>query len=154
MRYQLRLAMGKDYDFFYRLQVAAMKEYVTQTYGWNDAVQARYLRQKFAEREHQIIIVDGQDVGVLEVNRSEDEVMLVNIQILPEYQRQGIGTAVIRDVLVDASRQGSPVVLWVMKVNPVRELYERLGFEIVEETATHYKMEATNGHHERIASAR
>lgn len=31
--------------------------------------------------------------------------------------------------------------MWVMKVNPARELYERLGFEIVEETATHYRME-------------
>ena len=55
MRYQLRSATDKDYDFFYRLQVAAMKEYVTQTYGWDDAVQERYLRRKFAEREHQNI---------------------------------------------------------------------------------------------------
>lgn len=95
MRYQLRPATDNDYDFFYRLQIAAMKEYVIQTYGWDDAVQARYLRRKFAEREHQIIVVDGQDVGVLEVNRTEDKMMLVNIQIMPEYQRQGLGTAVI-----------------------------------------------------------
>jgi ribosomal protein S18 acetylase RimI-like enzyme len=147
MRYQLRPATDNDYDFFCRLQIAAMKEYVIQTYGWDDAVQERYLRRKFARREHQIIVVDGHDVGVLEVNRTEDAMVLVNIQIMPEYQRRGLGTAVIRDVLADASRQGLPSALWVMKVNPARELYERLGFEIVEETDTHYKMEAANGRH-------
>jgi ribosomal protein S18 acetylase RimI-like enzyme len=140
MRYQLRPATDKDYDFFYRLQVAAMKEYVAQTYGWDDAVQERYLSRKFAEREHQIIVVNGQDVGVLEINQTEDEIALMNIQIMPEYQRQGLGTAVLQDVLADANRQGLPITLWVMKVNPARELYKRLGFGVVEETATHYGM--------------
>jgi len=148
VRYQLRSATDEDYDFFYRLQVAAMKEYVTQTYGWDDAVQERYLRRKFDEREHRIIVVEGRDVGVLEIDQMENEVALVNIQIMPAYQRQGVGTTVIRDVLADASRKGLPTTLWVMKVNPAKELYERLGFEVVEETSTHYRMEAADGRHE------
>jgi len=69
VRYQLCSATDEDYDFFYRLQVAAMKEYVAQTYGWDDAVQERYLRRKFDQREHQIIVVEGRDIGVLESTR-------------------------------------------------------------------------------------
>jgi len=72
----------------------------------------------------------------------------VNIQIMPAYQRQGVGTTVIRDILAKASRKGLPTTLWVMKVNPARELYERLGFEVAEETPTHYRMEAADGRHE------
>lgn len=40
-----------------------------------------------------------------------------------------------------ASARGLPTRLQVLKVNPARSLYERLGFELVEETQTHYVMQ-------------
>ena len=64
------------------------------------------------------------------------------IEILPEYQNRGVGSAVIRDVLAQAQAEGLPVGLQVLKVNPARRLYERLGFNVVGETATHYLMRA------------
>ena len=39
--------------------------------------------------------------------------------------------------------QGLPVKLGVLKVNPARRLYERLGFRMVEETEVSYGMAAT-----------
>jgi ribosomal protein S18 acetylase RimI-like enzyme len=33
-----------------------------------------------------------------------------------------------------------PIRLFVLKVNPARRLYERLGFQVLEETETHYVM--------------
>jgi len=37
--YQLRPATPDDFDFLYLLHVETMKEYVDQTWGWDDTVQ-------------------------------------------------------------------------------------------------------------------
>jgi ribosomal protein S18 acetylase RimI-like enzyme len=79
----------------------------------------------------------------LSVRNRETEVLLKFIEVLPEYQNQGIGTAVIKSVLEQAHHTGRPVGLQVLKVNPARSLYERLGFLTTGQTATHYLMRAT-----------
>lgn len=40
----------------------------------------------------------------------------------------------------EADRSDKPVRLRVLKVNPARRLYQRLGFRIVDEDETHYTM--------------
>jgi ribosomal protein S18 acetylase RimI-like enzyme len=46
-------------------------------------------------------------------------------------------------VLDEARRSGKPVALQVLKVNPARRLYERLGFSVTGENETLYFMKAT-----------
>jgi ribosomal protein S18 acetylase RimI-like enzyme len=69
-------------------------------------------------------------------------VFLSKIYILPQYQGRGIGTRLINGVLEEAHGRGLPVTLRVIRVNPARGLYERLGFVQVGETESHYLMEA------------
>jgi len=45
--------------------------------------------------------------------------------------------------LEEARHTGQSVGLQVLKVNPARSLYERLGFLLTDETATYYLMRAT-----------
>lgn len=59
---------------------------------------------------------------------------------MPAYQRRGIGAAILRDVIAEARAGGHAVALRVLKVNPARRLYERLGFAVVGESDTHYLM--------------
>jgi len=54
--------------------------------------------------------------------------------------RRGIGKIAIVTILADANEKQLPVTLQVFKINPAYQLYERLGFKIVETTATHYRM--------------
>jgi ribosomal protein S18 acetylase RimI-like enzyme len=59
----------------------------------------------------------------------------------PDYQNQGIGSRVIKSLLVEAEQQGVPVSLKVLKVNEAaRRLYERFGFSIEEEAEDYYLM--------------
>ena len=53
----------------------------------------------------------------------------------PETQGRGIGTALVQSVLARAEAKKLPVRLWVLRINPARALYERLGFVVFEETA-------------------
>ena len=63
-----------------------------------------------------------------------------NIELDPRFQGQGIGTAILQDMQRDAAEQGLEVRLQVLKVNPARRLYERLGFEVTGETETDRQM--------------
>src|SRR5215469_5369378 len=140
--YTLRRATQADYAFSYQLHRATMKDYVAQTWGWDEAVQEVMFKDRFDPVRSCIIVVDGRDVGILSMERRIDTLFLANLQILPEEQGQGLGTAIIKAILAQAYDEGISVSLQVLKVNPARHLYERLGFVVSGETATHYSMKS------------
>jgi len=120
-----------------------MRDYAIQTWGeWNEGWQTSRFLEHFCAKDTQILTVDGREVGVLRLERGSNEWFLGVIEILPQWQGRGIGTCVIRSVLAEAAGRRKPVALQVLKVNPARRLYERLGFRKVGETATHVKMRA------------
>jgi ribosomal protein S18 acetylase RimI-like enzyme len=122
-----------------------MRASVEATYGWDEAWQTRYFRERFDPARRHVIRYDGVDVGVLSVEEREDGLFLASIAILPEYQRRGIGTTLIRRLQQRASQSGLPLTLQVLKVNQARELYKRLGFVCTGETDTHYQMRWSAG---------
>ena len=138
--YSLRPATADDYDFLRWLHRATLREYVDQTWGWDEYVQATLFRERFDPSRDQIVLVDGQDAGVLRVERREAEVFLASLLIAPAYQGRGVGTAILEDLKAEAARAGVPLSLQVLKVNPARRLYERRGLRVTAETATHYLM--------------
>ena len=135
-----RSVVEKDIDFLYALHVATMKEYVDQTWGWDDAFQEAVFRKNYAPAEIQIITYDGRDMGMLSVEERDEDVFLCAIEVHPEYQRKGIATAIINSIIHEGVQKTKPVRLRVLKVNPAKQLYERLGFSVVEETPSHYIM--------------
>jgi ribosomal protein S18 acetylase RimI-like enzyme len=136
-----RLATPDDFEYLYTLHAQTMRTYIEQTWGkWDEAWQRDYFTRNFNPENRQIILWNGEAVGVLEcVPSAEGGIFLSNIQISPQHQGQGIGRQVIEGVLA----QGKPVRLQVFKVNPARHLYERLGFVIVGESDSHYQMRAS-----------
>ena len=140
-RFELRQATEGDREFLFGLHRAALGEYVTRTWGkWDDAWQKRWFDERFDLSLRKLICVDGRAVGLLHVVDREGEVVLAGIEILPECQSRGLGSEVIRSVLTRGARRGVPVTLQVLRVNPARELYERLGFSVTCETPKHFQM--------------
>jgi GNAT superfamily N-acetyltransferase len=135
-----RPAIENDIDFLYSLHVATMKEYVDRTWGWDDAFQESMYRRNYVPAEIQIVLYDDKDIGMLSVEEGEDDIFLRIIEIHPEYQGKGIGTVIINKIIADGAQKMKPVRLRVLKVNPAKRLYDRLGFSTVEETSTHYIM--------------
>jgi GNAT superfamily N-acetyltransferase len=62
-----------------------------------------------------------------------DAINLGQLYIDRRYQRQGIGQAIIALIAAEAARDKRAITLGVVKINPARRLYERLGFEITHE---------------------
>lgn len=140
--YILRPASEADYEFLQALHGRTIKPYVVATWGWDDADQARRFRENFDPLHEQIVVVDGQDTGVLARELSAERLFLANLAIEPTHQGRGLGTEILRNLLAEAAAARVPVELQVLKVNPARRLYERLGFTVFAETTTHYRMRA------------
>ena len=145
MQISVRPATREDYDFFWWLHRVTMKPYVEKTWGWDEQWQAQHFRDHFDPTTREIIECDGVLIGCISVERREHCIFLSVIKIVPDHQNQGIGTKLIRALLNEADGRGAPVELQVLKVNPARRLYERLGFAVVGETETHYLMRRLPG---------
>lgn len=118
-----------------------MYAYIEKTWGWEDKWQQEYFARKFDPRKRQIIVIDEQDAGVIALEHRVDEHYLALIEILPAFQRSGIGTSIMRRLIDIAHKDGLPISLHVLKANfPARQFYERLGFAVVHEEDIRYKM--------------
>lgn len=88
----------------------------------------------------QVLLKNGYPVGLLKLQRQPLEWEILQIQLAPELQGSGIGRRIIEDVLIDATAQSAAVRLGVLKANPARRLYERLGFEVIGEDDQEFLM--------------
>jgi ribosomal protein S18 acetylase RimI-like enzyme len=71
---------------------------------------------------------------------ANDALYLEQIFIDAAFQRRGIGTEIIRGLIDRATQAGQPVTLGVVKTNPARNLYQRLGFRITHENDRKFYM--------------
>jgi len=117
-----------------------MRDAVESMWGWDEAAQETLFDGSFTTENLQIVQVEARDVGAMAVTRRPSELFLENIQIVPDCQGQGLGTALIRDLQGQARAEGIAVALRVISSNRARMLYERLGFVITGQSDTHYYM--------------
>ncbi|KVO56981.1 GNAT family N-acetyltransferase [Burkholderia stagnalis] len=129
-----RAATPADMPFLLSLRKLTMTEYLQRAAMPTDD-EAHY--QRIAARFEDAAILCDEDVciGLLKLSRTGDAWHLHQIQILPGYQGNGIGEAVLSRMLDEARHAGATVSLNVLHGNPARRLYERLGFECVTETS-------------------
>jgi GNAT superfamily N-acetyltransferase len=89
-------------------------------------------RERFIPKEIQVISYDDEDVGRLRVVRSNESIYIGGIQILPEFQGKGIGTALFLDLIKESETTGLPIALEVHDVNEsALRFYMNLGFSDV-----------------------
>lgn len=141
MIYELRTITEQDYDFIYQVKKDAYKKYVEINFGGWDEEQQQEFFKKFIETYKEgayIITFNGMDIGFYNESQTDSIYEIGNICIIPEYQNQGIGTAILQDVI--EKHADKEIRLQYFKQNPVGRLYERQGFEPCGETAYHYQM--------------
>jgi ribosomal protein S18 acetylase RimI-like enzyme len=144
-------------DRAFLLQVyASTREEELRLVDWSDEQKAAFVQQQFEAqdaywREHyypatfDVIEVDGASAGRLYVARWEDEIRIVDIALLPEHRGEGIGTALLHDLLDEGARTGKRVSIHVERNNPALRFYERLGFVQVEDRGIYLLLEAAPG---------
>jgi GNAT superfamily N-acetyltransferase len=93
--------------------------------------QAASYRQRFPGVVFHIVCDhQGRPAGRLTVARTDTDLHLLDIGLLPEYRGQGLGTALIETLQREAAASGIPLQLKVMRGNRARQLYQRMGFVV------------------------
>jgi GNAT superfamily N-acetyltransferase len=142
MKVVLRKATDEDKEFLQDLNRKVYREVVAEQYGnWDDDQQSKYFDQKWQEAEYQIIEIENQRIGTIWTVEEKDHIRIRELQILPEFQGQGIGTVLMKRELEKAKLRKLPVRLSVLKANRARIFYERLGFRIYDETGSKLYLE-------------
>ncbi|MCV7254629.1 GNAT family N-acetyltransferase [Mycobacterium hackensackense] len=132
-----RPANNGDFEFFFRLHKNTLGPYVDRVWGWDDADQRSYLERTLDVDVTQVIVVNGVDIGRLNVDHHDDHLYVGLIEIAPDHQGRGIGGRILQRIRDDAFAQHKSVRLRVLEVNAgARRLYHRLGFVEVARTGT------------------
>ncbi len=90
--------------------------------------QHQHYQQYYPEASFDIIRYGGQAAGRLYVDRTLDDIRIVDIALLPEHRGKGIGTALTNALLAEGRETHKGVAIHVAKSNPAMNLYQRLGF--------------------------
>ena len=94
----------------------------------------------YPEAAASIILLEDRAVGRILIDESEQNILLVDIALLPEHRNTGIGTRLIRQLLDRAVSVKKPVRLQVLKSSPAGRLYHRLGFSPVSDQSMYVEM--------------
>ncbi|MBR0689074.1 GNAT family N-acetyltransferase [Bradyrhizobium manausense] len=136
----LNAATAEHYQFALELYLLTMRPYTQELMVWDEAKQRASFATLWKLSEVRIVAVDGREVGWLQVQESPTDVHLLQFFIAPDQQGSGIGTEVLRSLLPTWRAMAKPVLLTVLKNNPARRLYERLGFSVVGDSGVKYEM--------------
>ena len=136
----LQQAKAEHYDFSLHLYLLTMRPYVQELTVWDEQEQRARFAAQWKREEVRIISLDGKDVGLLQVAELPTEIRLQKFFVSPQYQRSGIGSEILSTLLATWRSTGKKIVLRVLKNNPARRLYERLGFSVVAEESVTFRM--------------
>jgi ribosomal protein S18 acetylase RimI-like enzyme len=103
--------------------------------------QTSHYRQHYLTAEYFIIETSESPVGRLYVDRWTREIRIMDIAILPEHRGRGIGSHLLRELQQEAARCKKKLSIHVERMNPALNLYQRLGFQMVEDKGVYLLME-------------
>lgn len=152
----LRPTTPSDEEFLLNVYASTRADEMARV-DWDDAQKDAFLRMQFNAQhqyyvenyigaEFSVILQNDQPVGRLYIHRRKNEIRIMDIALLPEYRKQGIGSSLIQEILQQGKDSQLPVTIHVERFNPALHLYERLGFRQKEDKGVYWLMEWTPNH--------
>jgi ribosomal protein S18 acetylase RimI-like enzyme len=142
--YSLIAATPAHHEWLESLRREAYADLFQATWGaWNEARHVRHFAECLERGHIDIIVVDDNQVGMIQMFDHPQTLEIGEIQIRPEDRNRGIGSRVLRDAIANARSHGKTVRLNVALKNfAALRLYERLGFRSIGRSDTHNHLES------------
>ena len=140
-KYKLENASIKDIERIKKYKLNTIFEYAKDLNKEEVEKINNYVNKTISNQifEYKNIVLNNIIVGSFLITKNENGLLLDEIFIEEQYRNKGIGTSIIKDVV---SKSNSNVYLWVYKDNiKAVNLYNKIGFNIKEETDSRYYME-------------
>lgn len=146
----LRLRTAEDMPFLAAVYASTRLEELART-GWpktqidtflasQSAAQEAHYAQHYPGCAFYVIAHEADRCGRLYLDTWPSEVRIVDISLLPAHRGHGIGTKLLEAIIAYATSLGREVSIHVEFENPALRLYDRLGFERIEERGVYYLM--------------
>lgn len=148
----LRPVTESDDDFLLTVYASTREDELAQTawtvdqkrdfLRWQLDLQRREYETRFPDAEYRIIVVDQQPAGRIWVGADKEQIRLLDIALLPEFQNRGVGTILLRRLMDRADNEGKALrhMVFVLNNNADR-FYERLGFKKIDDFGAYKHME-------------
>ena len=109
---------------------------------WQSNLQRREYETRFPDADYRVILVDQKPAGRIWVGTDDQQIRLLDIALLPQFQNRGVGTALLKSLMVEAKNAGKALrhMVFVLNNNADR-FYERLGFKKIEDFGAYKHME-------------
>jgi ribosomal protein S18 acetylase RimI-like enzyme len=143
-------ARASDEAFLYRTYASTRTEEMALT-GWDTRQCEAFLRMQYeAQRRsylaqipdarYWVIRCDEIAVGRLILDHTPAEIHIVDIAVLTEFRKRGIGSALMHAILQEASQGAKSVRLHVERFNSALRWYERMGFRVIDSGPIYLEM--------------
>lgn len=147
----LRPVNDDDREFLLRVYQISREIELAMT-PWDDAqklafaehqldAQTYTYRVRYPDATHEIILFDGEPAGRIYVDRGAQEISILDMTIIHEYRRKGMGTSLIRNLQKEASETNRSVSIYIEPFNPSQKLFGELGFKIVPDEGVDLRFE-------------
>ncbi|MGH9933366.1 MAG: GNAT family N-acetyltransferase [Pyrinomonadaceae bacterium] len=113
---------------------------------WQFDRQRREYDERFPDARYQLILIDGEPAGRIWIGEDAEQIRLLDIALLPQFQKRGAGTVLLRELLREAEGKGKFLRHMVFVLNnDAHRFYERLGFAVIEDLGAYKHMEWKTG---------
>jgi ribosomal protein S18 acetylase RimI-like enzyme len=139
---ETRPVTSEDRDFLIKVYEAARAIELSMV-PWDAAMKRAFVEHQFdaqllyyateyPDARHDVITlsVTGEHVGRIYVNRTPDQIAILDITVLPEFRRRGIGSAVIGELIREAEVSRRAVRVYVETFNPSQKFFLSRGFAV------------------------
>lgn len=148
----VRLTPVHSSDPFLKYVYEAVRREEVAAWGFDESAAQAFLQMQYnmQQRSYELqypesvlhmIWVEHIQAGKLHVADRTESLTLVDIALLPQFQRQGVGTKFVLGLQQLAKQSGKPLRLTATARSPAERLYARLGFEVVEGNEVQVRME-------------
>ena len=148
----LRRARTDDEEFLLALYGSTREEELAQVewaegqkeqfVRWQYELQRSEYQTRFPDADYYVVLLDDRPAGRIWIGRDQEQIRLLDIALLPEFQNRGAGTLLLRHLMDEASLSGKPLRHMVFVLNSdAHRFYERLGFVVIDDLGAYKHME-------------
>jgi ribosomal protein S18 acetylase RimI-like enzyme len=133
-----RPVQAGDEHFLFIVYASTRMDELAQV-PWNEAQREAFLQMQFNAQQthyqryypdasHELILLRDEPIGRVLVDRTEQDIRIIDLTILPEFRNAGIGTPILKDLQAEGARAGRALTIYVESFNRSLRLFDRLGF--------------------------
>lgn len=128
MHFHLSPARSEDFSRLLELRLLTMRESLERIGRFNPQRAFERFQNSFRPQHTRLIIADRQFAGCVALGPDQDDWLLEHFYVAPQFQRCGLGSQVLSQLITEAEQARKIIKLSVLQKSDAARFYEKHGF--------------------------